>query len=228
MQFGPNEDFASYPRTINNDLEILQEYKVDVVFLPNAQSIYPNGVNSHTKVTVPTFNNILCGKFRPGFFDGVTTIVNKLFNMVNADYAFFGEKDYQQLLCVNQMVSDLCLKTKIIAVPIVREDNGLAMSSRNQYLTSTERNIASLLYVTLQNVREEMQKNNNHEAILEENKNYLTKNGFKVDYLTALDAKNLQIINKNTQNVCILVAAFLGKARLIDNMIFPWQVLGDN
>src|ERR1700689_3419005 len=150
MQFGANEDFAHYPRTASKDAEMLSAAGCDLMFMPDAHEIYPDGLERATRVEVPELSRILCGQFRPGHFEGVTTVVAKLFNIVAPDVAVFGEKDYQQLTIIRRMVADMCYPIEIVAAPTVREADGLAMSSRNQYLTLEERQIAPRLYAALQ------------------------------------------------------------------------------
>ena len=150
MQFGPNEDFAHYPRTPTQDAQMLSDAGCDLMFMPDVGEIYPNGADQATRVEVPGISNILCGEFRPGHFEGVATIVAKLFNIVDADVAIFGEKDFQQLTVIRRMAADLCLRVEIVGAPTVRETDGLAMSSRNQYLDETQRKLAPAIYRQLQ------------------------------------------------------------------------------
>src|SRR6187402_1571166 len=146
MQFGPNEDFAHYPRTPANDSKMLQDAGCDLMFMPDVAEMYPNGADQATRVEVPGISNILCGEFRPGHFEGVATVVAKLFHIVDADVAIFGEKDFQQLTVIRRMVADLCLRVEIVGAPTVRETDGLAMSSRNQYLDEAQRRLAPAIY----------------------------------------------------------------------------------
>src|ERR1041384_7571478 len=146
MQFGPNEDFAHYPRTPTQDSTMLEAAGCDLMFMPDVGEIYPNGSDKATRIEVPGISNILCGEFRPGHFEGVATVVAKLFNIVDADVAIFGEKDFQQLTVIRRMVADLCLRVQIVGAPTVREADGLAMSSRNQYLDSAQRALAPTIY----------------------------------------------------------------------------------
>src|ERR1700737_577969 len=150
MQFGPNEDFAHYPRTPTQDERMLAAAGCNLMFMPDVAEIYPNGAERATRVEVPGLSRILCGEFRPGHFEGVTTVVTKLFNIVEPDVAVFGEKDFQQLTVIRRMAADLCMPVEIIGAPTARDADGLAMSSRNQYLTSTERPVAPRIYETLQ------------------------------------------------------------------------------
>src|SRR5579883_2850688 len=150
MQFGPNEDFAHYPRTPREDERMLAEAGCDLMFMPDVAEIYPRGYAASTRIDVPELSTILCGEFRPGHFEGVATVVAKLFNIVEPDVAVFGEKDYQQLTIIRRMVADLCMPVEIVGAPTVRDGDGLAMSSRNQYLTAAERAVAPRIYETLQ------------------------------------------------------------------------------
>jgi len=147
MQFGPNEDFAHYPRTPSDDERMLAAAGCDLMFTPDVAEIYPSGSGAATRIEVPRLSRILCGEFRPGHFDGVTTIVATLFHIVEPDVAVFGEKDFQQLTIIRRMAGDLCLPVRIIGAPTVRDADGLAMSSRNQYLTATERGVAPVIYL---------------------------------------------------------------------------------
>src|ERR1700689_5440853 len=149
MQFGANEDFAHYPRTAAKDAEMLSAAGCDLMFMPDAHEIYPDGLERATRVEVPELSRVLCGQFRPGHFEGVTTVVAKLFNIVAPDVAVFGEKDFQQLTVIRRMAADLCFAVEIVAAPTVREADGLALSSRNQYLTAAERRIAPRMHQTL-------------------------------------------------------------------------------
>src|SRR6187551_3884406 len=150
MQFGPNEDFAHYPRTPTLDAKMLGEAGCDLMFMPEVGEIYPNGAAQATRVEVPFVSDILCGEFRPGLFEGVATVVAKLFHIVDPDVAIFGEKDFQQLTVIRRMVADLCLRVEIVGAPTVREADGLAMSSRNQYLDESQRKLAPAIYRQLQ------------------------------------------------------------------------------
>src|SRR5882672_976996 len=150
MQFGPNEDFAHYPRTPTQDERMLAAAGCNLMFMPDVAEIYPNGSERATRIDVPGLSRILCGEFRPGHFEGVATIVAKLFHIVDPDVAVFGEKDFQQLTVIRRMVADLCMPVQVIGAPTVRDADGLAMSSRNQYLTADERALAPKIYATLQ------------------------------------------------------------------------------
>lgn len=217
-QFVAGEDFSSYPRTLEQDHAKLAGTGIDILFHPATAEIYPANTEQQTTVTVPSLDNIFCGKFRPGHFAGVATVVTKLFNIVQPDTAVFGKKDYQQLLVIRQLVRDLCMPIKIIGLPAVRESDGLAMSSRNGYLTSTERKIAPILFQILSGVREEIISGNTEYAGIEQRAwGELGKEGFAVEYLAVRDAENLG--EAGAGDLVVLAAVRLGKARLIDNVV---------
>ncbi|MCO7227359.1 pantoate--beta-alanine ligase [Pleionea sp. CnH1-48] len=220
LQFGPNEDFDSYPRTEERDQELLKAESADVLFLPTVDLIYPQGQEVHTKVEVhSSLTNKLCGASRPTHFLGVTTIVNKLFNIVQPDVAIFGKKDYQQLMVIKRMASDLCLPINILGGDIVREDNGLAMSSRNQYLTTEQKDEASLLQKTLQSMKQALESGNQDFGAIENNaRQQLEEHGFKVDYLTVCRQFDLEPASKEDKELVIAAAAWLGQPRLLDNL----------
>lgn len=217
MQFGVGEDLEDYPRTLIQDTEKLTDIGCDLLFQPQVDLIYPRPLNESTKIEVPILSDILCGKSRAGHFVGVATIVCKLFNMVIPDVALFGKKDYQQLMVIRQMVEDLNIPIKIMGLETVREVDGLAMSSRNQYLTPTERQVAPLLYQILTKIGQQLDYSSKSDLI-DEAIRQLNQNGFKVDYLEIQDAINLSPIDEQTNQAVILVAAYLGKTRLIDNL----------
>jgi pantoate--beta-alanine ligase len=219
MQFGPNEDFAHYPRTPTKDERMLAEAGCDFMFMPDVAEIYPNGPDHGTRVEVPELSRILCGEFRPGHFEGVSTVVAKLFNIVEPDLAVFGEKDFQQLTIIRRMVSDLCLPIEIVAAPTVREPDGLAMSSRNQYLTAAERKIAPRLHEALaRTVKRLTAGEKDFPAIERAELEGLTRAGFRPDYFSIRNAHDLSTPQADTLPLVVLVAARLGKARLIDNL----------
>ncbi|MEJ1965244.1 MAG: pantoate--beta-alanine ligase [Gammaproteobacteria bacterium] len=220
MQFGPNEDFAHYPRTPTNDERMLAEAGCDLMFMPDVAEIYPRGYEHDTRVAVPELSAVLDGEFRPGHFDGVSTIVAKLFNIVTPDIAVFGEKDFQQLAIIRRMVADLCVPIEIVGAPTVREGDGLAMSSRNQYLTAEERKIAPTLHQTLMRVVARIKSGDSDFATIESAElDTLKKHGFRPDYFTVRDAKTLTApVGPEARHLVVLVAARLGKARLIDNL----------
>ena len=224
LQFSPDEDFASYPRTLEEDLKKLETMGVDLVFTPDTRMIYPNGELQSTFVEVPLLSNILEGEFRPGFFKGVSTVVLKLFNMVQADYAIFGEKDFQQLLIIRQMANELNLPIEIIAGAIKREADGLAMSSRNNYLNSSDREKSCLLSKTLLFCRQQIEQGISIKQAEENAVNTLENHGFTVDYLTLRETTGLEKVSKNdiiaNMELIILAAAKIGDTRLIDNVKF--------
>lgn len=221
MQFidadGKLGDFEQYPRTLEADLEKLEH--VDAVFAPSMAEVYPDGFSRETRVEVPKISRILCGAHRPRHFVGVATIVAKLFNMAQPDAAFFGEKDYQQLLVIRRMAAELCFPVDIFGVPTVRESDGLAMSSRNQYLSADEREQAAVIYQTLRWVKERLLAGKaGIEALENEASSKLQAAGFKPDYVAIRRADNLEKVTKKNLELVILLAAWLGNARLIDNL----------
>ncbi len=219
FQFGENEDFDSYPRTLEPDLERLEAMRCDLVFIPKAKDVYPRGAEHATRVDVPDLSGILCGRTRPGFFRGVATVVNILFNMVRPDAAVFGEKDYQQLLVIRRMVEDLRMTIKILVGETVRESDGLAMSSRNSYLTPAERERAPMIYQQLQKARSEIGAGErDFDAVCASALDALRSAGFKPDYFEVRRAEDLGIAQSGDDDLRILAAAWLGKARLIDNV----------
>ena len=219
LQFGPKEDFREYPRDLERDLALLEKEKVDAVFIPETEEMYPPDFQTYVEVTKLTTG--LCGAFRPGHFKGVTTVVLKLFNIVNPDIAIFGEKDYQQLQVIKQMIKDLNLDIEIVAHPTVREKDGLAMSSRNIYLSSAERESAISLYKALllaQKLIKEGEKDS--QKIKEEMEKFIYSFPFtKVQYIEFVDPQTLDPIDKINKPVLCALAVYVGKARLIDNML---------
>jgi pantoate--beta-alanine ligase len=222
LQFSPDEDFDSYPRTLAQDLKKLEAADVDLVFTPETKTVYPVGEQQNTVVDVPGLSQIIEGECRPGFFRGVATVVLKFFNMVQPDYAVFGEKDFQQLLVIRKMVRDLNLPIEIIGAAIKRENDGLAMSSRNNYLSTAEREKSRQLSAALVNFRHEL---NHGVAMVTAERNCVTalqNHGFIVDYVTLRDAANLDIVSDDdileSRELVILAAARMGKTRLIDNI----------
>ena len=219
-QFGEGEDFGSYPRSESEDCQQLSRVNADCVFLPSVEEIY--GDNAKTVVSVADISAHLCGASRLGHFDGVATVVCKLFNMVQADKAFFGEKDCQQLAVIRQMVADLAIPVEVIGVETVREADGLAMSSRNGYLTELQRHTAPQLYQSLNAARQQLLSGETDiTAITSAQCQFLQQLGFQPDYFEVCDTKNLtpiKIRDNLQQPLVILVAAQLGKARLIDNI----------
>jgi pantoate--beta-alanine ligase len=218
LQFGKNEDFDRYPRTPEADAEKLRAAGTDALFLPAVAEVYPQGLEAQTRIEVPGISDILCGAFRPGHFSGVATVVNMLFNMVQPDVALFGEKDYQQLLVIRRMTRDLHLPVEVIGVPTVRDADGLALSSRNQYLGAEERCLAPLIYRTLQATAVQLRAGNQDFAALEEQAaEALRQAGFRPDYYRILGPE-LSLPQPGDRERVILVAAWLGQARLLDNL----------
>jgi len=220
MQFDRPEDLARYPRTLQEDSEKLNKRKVDLVFAPSAQEIYPQGTENHTFVDVPGLSTMLEGASRPGHFRGVSTIVSKLFNLIQPDIACFGEKDFQQLALIRKMVADMGFDIEIVGVPIIRAKDGLALSSRNGYLTADQRKIAPGLYKVLSSVAEKLQNGERDQqemiAIAEQD---LNEKGFRADDIQIRDADTLLDLTDSSKRAVILMAAWLGQARLIDNKI---------
>ncbi|MFB3089912.1 MAG: pantoate--beta-alanine ligase [Gammaproteobacteria bacterium] len=216
-QFVAGEDFDTYPRTIEEDVANLQAIGPDLIFIPNIDEVYPTGLKLETQVVVPGLDNIFCGAFRPGHFQGVTTVVCKLLNMVQPDVALFGKKDYQQLLVIKKMVNDLSIPVEIIGVETVREESGLALSSRNRYLNQKEKDVAAKLYQTLSGISEAVKAGRDDYQQLEADAvEYLEDNGFKIDYLSVRNAADLEAPAGG--DLVVLTAAWLGEARLIDNI----------
>lgn len=219
LQFALNEDWEQYPRTFESDCAKLESEGCDLLFYPTEAEMYPNGMETQTKVEVPTMTNILCGASRPGHFLGVTTVVSKLFNMVQPDEAIFGIKDYQQLTVIRRMVEDLCIPIKITAAPIARAEDGLALSSRNSYLTEEERPKANLLYKALVATREKIQQGARNFADLEQTAmTELEKAGMRPDYFSIRQAVTLDPAEPDDTDLVLLVAVYLGNTRLIDNV----------
>jgi pantoate--beta-alanine ligase len=219
MQFGPNEDFAHYPRTPTLDSKMLEQAGCDLMFMPEVGEIYPNGADRATRVEVPGISDILCGEFRPGHFEGVATVVAKLFHIVDPDVAIFGEKDFQQLTVIRRMVADLCLRMEIVGAPTVREPDGLAMSSRNQYLDAAERKIAPTIYRQLSQAVEALKSGVRDYARIEATgRAALDGAGLRTEYFSVRDARTLDPARPDTRQFVVLTAARLGKARLIDNL----------
>ena len=217
MQFGPHEDFDAYPRTLNADCEALNNHPCDAVFAPTVREVYPKGVN--TEIDLPSLSTILCGHHRPGHFKGVATVVTKLLNIVQPDVAVFGNKDYQQLQVIQTMVADLLIPVTIVGADTTREPNGLAMSSRNAYLSAEEKETAAMLYATLKRIGDALQSDSQVSTTLKQEKERLTAAGFVLDYLEIRDAQDLSKSYVEADSAVILVAAKLGRARLIDNLV---------
>lgn len=216
-QFGPSEDFDSYPRTLQADSEKLQAAQCDLLFAPSVDEMYPQ--KNRTWVDVDELGDHLCGASRPGHFRGVSTVVSKLFNIVLPDIACFGEKDFQQLAIIRRMVQDLFIPVQIIGVPTAREANGLAMSSRNGYLSAAQKDQASAIYATLQDLKARIQGGErDFAALVKLGTDRLAQAGFAVDYLTISNADTLAPASSPDSHLLIAVAAKLGATRLIDNV----------
>ncbi|MBN4747833.1 pantoate--beta-alanine ligase [Escherichia coli] len=220
MQFDRPEDLARYPRTLQEDCEKLNKRKVDLVFAPSVKEIYPNGTETHTYVDVPGLSTMLEGASRPGHFRGVSTIVSKLFNLVQPDIACFGEKDFQQLALIRKMVADMGFDIEIVGMPIMRAKDGLALSSRNGYLTAEQRKIAPGLYKVLSSIADKLQVGERDlDEIITIAGQELNEKGFRADDIQIRDADTLLEVSETSKRAVILVAAWLGDARLIDNKI---------
>lgn len=220
MQFNRPDDLARYPCTLQEDCERLTRCGVDMVYCPVPDEIYPQGMDEHTTVEVPWISTILEGASRPGYFRGVSTIVSKLFNLIQPDLACFGEKDYQQLALIRKMVADMGYNIDIVGVPTVRAADGLALSSRNGYLTAEERKIAPQLSKIMNTLAEKLGNGERHlDELLKQTAEKLRAIGFIPDELFIRDANTLQPLLINSQRAVVLMAAWLGKARLIDNQL---------
>lgn len=221
-QFGPHEDFARYPRSPDADAAGLAARRCDVLFLPAVEDLYPYGPERTVRVSVPELPDILEGATRPGHFDGVATVVAKLFNLVQPDIAIFGQKDYQQLLVVRRMVRDLKLQIEIVSAPIVREANGLAMSSRNQFLSAEQRERAGVIHTTLNWMRTRIAEPGHAIVMIEaQARDRLTQAGFVADYAAIRRADDLgEPADTQRDGLVALIAVRLGSTRLIDNMLF--------
>ena len=220
MQFGGNEDLDAYPRTLEADLAKLEAAGTAAAFTPATTDIYPDGVSQHTAVDVPELTDVLCGASRPGHFRGVTTVVSKLLGIVRPHVAAFGAKDLQQVLVIKKMVRDLSINTEIEVVPTVRESDGLAMSSRNGYLSHDDRKLAPLFSLTLEETAKRVAESGSDiETAIAESKAILTEAGFIVDYLEARRTHDLCAASSLNQETAIFGAVFLGTTRLIDNRI---------
>ena len=220
MQFAAHEDLETYPRTLDDDLSALRETGVDLVLTPRADDIYPETSARHTAIHVPVLGDALCGRDRPGHFDGVCTVVYKLFRLVGPDIAVFGEKDLQQLLIIKKMVADLNLPIDIQSGATQRAEDGLALSSRNQYLSASERVVAPLLWQTLQCCAAALTAAPDCEpaSIIDPARETLEQAGFTVDYLELRELSTLQLVDSGDQDCALFVAARLGDTRLIDNI----------
>jgi pantoate--beta-alanine ligase len=219
LQFGPAEDFAGYPRTPDRDRATLATAGTQLLFMPPLEEIYPRGAQPLTRVQVVRLGEILCGASRPGHFDGVATVVNLLLNIVQPDVALFGEKDYQQLLVIRRMVADLHLPVEILGLATVREPDGLAMSSRNGYLSAAERQVAPRLYAALCGVRDGLAAGRRDlESLEREAAREIEQAGMRPDYLQVRRAADLERPGPDDVDLRVMGAAWLGRARLIDNV----------
>lgn len=220
MQFGPNEDFGRYPRTLPEDIAALSKAGCDAVFTPSVDEVYPVAMEMQTRISVPLLSTLYCGKSRPGHFDGVCTVVCKFFNMVQPDVAFFGLKDFQQFFIISRMVSDLQLPLKLIGLPTVRENTGLALSSRNTYLSSDEKQRATAIYATLQQTAAEIRNGNRDFSALEALAlDRLSQAGLRPDYFQIADSNTLLAPSVDSRELVMLTAAYAGNTRLIDNLL---------
>ncbi|EMN4127859.1 MULTISPECIES: pantoate--beta-alanine ligase [Providencia] len=219
MQFDRQSDLANYPRTLQEDCEKLKRRDINLVFAPSVKDFYPEGMDQQTFVEVPELSSILEGASRPGHFRGVSTVVTKLFNLVQPDLAFFGEKDYQQLQLIRKMVHDLSFDIQIVSVPTVRAKNGLALSSRNNNLSAEELKIAPQLYNIMRQTADKLSAApETVDTLLQETEDLLRQAGFTPDELFIRDAETLAALNTRSKKAVILMAAWLGQTRLIDNL----------
>jgi len=219
-QFGAGEDFEDYPQSLERDKRQLKRLNTDLLFVPDVETMYPFGIDNATSVTVPVLTDDLCGSFRPGHFDGVTSVVSRLFSLVQPDVAVFGQKDYQQQFVIRRLTEDLSLPIKIICGPTQRDEDGLALSSRNQYLDDKERAIAPDLFAILKGIGTDLESGKRNYNELEEHAvSDLRELGFEPEYVSIRRADNLGMPNRDNDELVILAAATLGKARLIDNVI---------
>ena len=220
LQFGLNEDWERYPRTLEDDIARLEAESCDYLFHPSEKEIYPNGMADQTRVVVPTMTDILCGASRPGHFEGVTTVVAKLFNIVQPDRAVFGVKDYQQLAVIRRMVEDLCMPVAIVPAPIAREEDGLAMSSRNSYISAGERPRVTVLYQALCWCRDQIAGDGRRDfaALEQEAAGRVEGAGFRPDYVSICNARTLDPAAHDDGEMVVLGAMYTGGARLIDNV----------
>ncbi len=229
LQFGPDEDLASYPHTPDADIDLLQESGCHYLFMPSATEMYgKKTTDANSIVQVPCLSELYCGASRPGHFNGVTTVVSKLFNIVHPDIAYFGLKDYQQFVIIRQLVEDLCFPIKLVGIETVREASGLAMSSRNNYMDSQQRCIAASLYRTLRFMADQVKQGLYSISDLEnQGLEQIMSIGMKPDYLSICNARTLEPANDETKDFAILAAAFIGSTRLIDNVRFQLDRSGE-
>ena len=219
LQFGPHEDLAKYPRNFDRDRDLLEREGVEVIFAPTVEEMYPAG--AITYVTVEALSDRLCGRSRPGHFRGVTTVVSKLFHIVEPDRTFFGQKDAAQSVIIRRMVRDLDIPVQVVIGPIVREPDGLAMSSRNAYLDASQRLSALVLHRSLLAVQERFDRGERKvQALIEAGKQVFSEDpSVRLDYLEIVDPETLDPVDDLSQRALVAVAAFVGKARLIDNVV---------
>lgn len=219
LQFGANEDLASYPRTLEADTEKLEAEHCDCLFAPAVDEIYGSDFEAHTIVKVPGLTDSFCGQSRPGHFDGVATVVSKLFNIVQPDIAFFGLKDYQQFLVIQKLTADLCMDIELVGVETQREESGLALSSRNNYLSDEQKQNATSIYRCLTDCCEQIKKGS-HDFLTLEKAAQLTlqQHELKPDYFSICNAKTLHRASAEDKDLVILAAAYIGQCRLIDNI----------
>lgn len=217
IQFGPNEDYANYPRTLDKDSQLLADVECDIIFAPSVEQMYGKQPRL-TNISVSGITEDLCGASRPGHFDGVAVVVSKLFNIVQPSLAFFGQKDFQQLAVIRQFVQDLSFPIEVIGVPITRAADGLALSSRNGYLTPEQRAVAPTIYQSLKTAEQALLNGVDLQIVLAEIKTQLTSAGFVVDYVEAR-SPSLQAVQGFQQDTVIFIAAKLGTTRLIDNLV---------
>ena len=219
-QFGEGDDFDRYPRTLERDRRRLKKVNADLLFVPDVETMYPFGIDNATSVTVPVITEEFCGVFRPGHFDGVTSVVSRLFSIVQPDVAIFGQKDFQQQLVIRRLVDDLQLPIQIVSGATQREADGLALSSRNRYLSDEQRAIAPTLYSVLQGIGNDLQAGKrNYEELEQQAMDALRDAGFDPEYVGIRRAENLEPPDRDNDEIVILSAARLGTARLIDNII---------
>ncbi|KZY68064.1 pantoate--beta-alanine ligase [Oleiphilus sp. HI0071] len=219
LQFGENEDFDAYPRTLERDSKLLEQRGCNLLFAPNVSEVYPDGLKAESTVHVPDLTKHHCGASREKHFDGVATIVSKLFNMVQPDEAVFGEKDFQQMMVIRKLVKDLCFPIEIISVETCREEDGLAKSSRNGYLDIEQRKLAKYLYLVLQETKTNLiEGNGDFTSARQQAITSLTEYGFKLDYFNIASVSTLLPAKDGDVDIVILAAAYMGATRLIDNI----------
>lgn len=225
LQFGPKEDFASYPRTPAEDRVLLKDAGVEILYAPDDAEMYPRGRERQTQVEVPGLGEILCGAYRPGHFRGVATVVARLLQLVRPDVAVFGKKDYQQLMVIRLMVADLAMPIEIVGIDTVREPDGLARSSRNNYLSSDERKLAPFVYRTLEEVRDQIRSGTEPSRAAETAVTKLGAAGFRPDYVSVRRTADLAEPKAGDKSLIVLAAAWLGRTRLIDNLEFQLKAV---